>query len=992
MSKRFFVSCLILAAGLAALPVGAQFGQNKISYDEFDWQVYESPHFDVYYYPSVEPFLDDVVSYAESAYVKLSRDLDHELRFRVPLIIYKTHGEFQRTNVNLTELPEGVAAFAEPVQYRMVLPIDQPPDKLYELISHELVHIFEYSMFYEGELGRAIRSRPPLWIMEGLASYLGEDEDSLDQMVIRDAVVNNILPPIEALNRLSFLTYRYGNAIFDYIVQEHGIEGLRTFLFEFKKILMTNNLSKAIKESFGYDIDEFNRRFNRYLRKKYFPVLLEKKSPDDYGTEIRFKRSGFTASPTLSPSGELIAALAAPKMEIDLVVLSAEEGTEVRNLTKGWTNNYRGLVAQAFKGRRDLSWSPSGDEVAVFVRRENHWPLLVFNALTGKRVHDVKLDDIYECASPAFSPDGRRVAFEGNRDGVVDLFEVDLESGEVRNLTRDEFFDTNPWYAADGKTLLYNRRIGSHWKIFSVDTSDPSKKTQLTFGEFNDIQPSYSRDGQKIYFSSDRGPYGVFNIHSLDLASGDVWQYTDVVGGCFAPVEMGERNGERTLVFGSFFEGAFRTYRMSLQAPELKIAAAQRLAEPNEAEPFVPDLQLSTDEDKKKKYKPKWDIDAPSLTVGVADDGTVLSYGTLAFSDLLGDQRAVVSLASVSDFVRYSGTYLNFKKRYTWGGRVFDLRDYYVDNRTGNRTRRAYKLTGASGLFQYPFSRHFRLDTELTVQETSYDNSFLTPQGVQLSSVDDQWATARFAFVGDTTRYQSFGPFQGRRFSIGFGHSSQLSGDSAGDLQEVRIDFRNYAQVTRRSTFAIRVNGILFSGDTEPTIGFGGLNQLRGWDFREFIGSRTAGLNFEFRFPLIDQLRFPIFALTQIRGFFFLDVGAAWYEDFWYDPEQLVLLENPDGSFSSFRRSAFRVDPTTGQPLPFKFWDSENNRLQDGRATYGAGFQFFFGGLQLNWVWSKRIEHTEFNLVVDMLGNASLVATASDDSHTRQDFYIAFDW
>ena len=44
-------------------------------------------------------------------------------------------------------------------------------------------------------------------------------------------------------------------------------------------MLLTNNLEKAFKESFGYDMDEFNRRFNRYLRKKYFPVLLEKKSP-----------------------------------------------------------------------------------------------------------------------------------------------------------------------------------------------------------------------------------------------------------------------------------------------------------------------------------------------------------------------------------------------------------------------------------------------------------------------------------------------------------------------------------------------------------------------------------------------------------------------------------------------------------------------------------------------------------------------------------------
>ena len=133
--------------------------------------------------------------------------------------------------------------------------------------------------------------------MEGLASYLADDEDNLDRMAIRDAVVNNILPPIQALNVVTFLTYRYGHAIFDYIEQEHGKEGLRSFLFEYRKVLLTNNMEKAIKESFGYDLDEFNRRFNRYLRKKYFPVLLEKKSPDEYGTEI-----GHQAARECSPS------------------------------------------------------------------------------------------------------------------------------------------------------------------------------------------------------------------------------------------------------------------------------------------------------------------------------------------------------------------------------------------------------------------------------------------------------------------------------------------------------------------------------------------------------------------------------------------------------------------------------------------------------------------------------------------------------------------
>jgi hypothetical protein len=81
----------VLGAALAWSPAFAQFGQNKIAYDRFDWKVYASPHFDLHYYGETDRFLDDIVSYTESAYLRISKELDHELRYRVPIILYQPH-------------------------------------------------------------------------------------------------------------------------------------------------------------------------------------------------------------------------------------------------------------------------------------------------------------------------------------------------------------------------------------------------------------------------------------------------------------------------------------------------------------------------------------------------------------------------------------------------------------------------------------------------------------------------------------------------------------------------------------------------------------------------------------------------------------------------------------------------------------------------------------------------------------------------------------
>ncbi len=125
-------------------------------------------------------------------------------------------------------IPEGVGAFAEPARNRMVLPIDMPDEKLLQLIAHELTHIFEYEILFQGKLGKTLTSRPPTWFMEGLASFMAGDEDTRDRMVLRDAVVNDQVPSVSRPLG-GFFAYRFGHAVFQFITERWGWDGLRDF-------------------------------------------------------------------------------------------------------------------------------------------------------------------------------------------------------------------------------------------------------------------------------------------------------------------------------------------------------------------------------------------------------------------------------------------------------------------------------------------------------------------------------------------------------------------------------------------------------------------------------------------------------------------------------------------------------------------------------------------------------------------------------------------
>src|SRR5216117_4497757 len=155
------------------------FGKNNIHYDKFEWHIYTTDHFEIYYYPEMEKHLERIAGYAESAYQQISSDLKHDLSFKVPLILFKTHSEFEQQNVAPPDASsEGVGAFADSTRDRMLLPIDDPPDRLYGLITHELTHIFEFDIIPQG----LIRQSTPLWVNEGLSDYERAQWSPIDLM------------------------------------------------------------------------------------------------------------------------------------------------------------------------------------------------------------------------------------------------------------------------------------------------------------------------------------------------------------------------------------------------------------------------------------------------------------------------------------------------------------------------------------------------------------------------------------------------------------------------------------------------------------------------------------------------------------------------------------------------------------------------------------------------------------------------------------------
>jgi hypothetical protein len=980
----------------AQTPYVPYYGKNQVRYDRFEWWTYETDHFVIYYYPEIEPHLERMTSYAESAYQHVSSELKYDLAHKVPLILFQTSSEFQQQNVIPGAAQEGVGAFAEPIRQRIVMPMDRPHDLLYALIVHELTHQFEYDMIPTSLVRRAV----PLWVNEGLSDYMTGKWSPQDLMSIRDVAIADIVPKMTKMEGASELggraVYNLGHAVFEFIEAKWGKEGIRQYLFNLRKAVIGGG-EEAYQESFQISADEFDQQFDKYLKDRFKP-FRDKERPADYGRNLapdpertRF-RGGYSIEP--SPPGELFAVATgnSSDREMDIVLVSAKDGKVVQNLTSGFDHDL-GFEYLSTPGDRWvtvpwMSWSPDGKHLAYFARAEKSRTLILQNTLTRKIEQRIEMRMVDDPESPDISPDGRRVAFAALQGGTGDLFIVDLVTREVTNVTKDEFADSAPTWSPDGRSLIYIARVSQNEKLFRLDL-ETGRKTQLTFGTHDDGTAKFMDDDTIVFTSTATDPTkpidpeiarngNIYNIWTLGLKTGELRQYTDAVGGNLYAVVIND-GGERTKIgFVSYYKASYELHTLERREPIIKAASAD-FGEPGSIIPFQAPLShtLIADNKKKKGTFEKLFLDGrPPVNVGVTSGGDIFGGSSVTFSDVLGDQQFNLYAASISQYRTLSFSYLNLARRFNYALQAFSQTTFFYGNLENILydqsfiVDRDYALAtrtvrGGTVFGIWPFNRYRR--AELFAGFMQYREDFNDPS---LAEVSDQFQQDQFGrrlfrsgnfmplginFVEETTVFREIGPLAGRTTRLGYEYAPKL-GDGTLSRQTVDADARVYVRMGSSGLLALRARGFRSWGDAPDFMYFGGNSEMHGYEYLEFIGDRAGFLNAELRFPFIEAMLTPLGVLGGIRGVLFANMGGASFGET-TDParagQAFKWATNKSETYTPIVRyelvNAFQQVPVIGEPTVV-----DGLRLVDARASYGIGLETFALGFPVHFDWSWK--------------------------------------
>jgi Tol biopolymer transport system component len=907
------LATLLVSLLVAAAPASAQvgyFGQNKVQYRSFKFQVLKTDHFDIYYYTEEEEAARMAGRMAERWYARLSGILSHQLRGRQAVVLYGSGSQFRQTNVVEGELGEGTGGVTEAYKRRIVLPSAGALQSSDHVLGHELVHAFQYDITSTTANNAAAGSPGlmalPLWFVEGMAEYLSiGPDDPHTAMWMREAVRREKFPEVDKLDNPKYFPYRYGEALWAFIGGKYGDRTIGNLL---RTSVGRDGYQGAFTRVLGVTSKELSQQWRDATVAAARPVAEATKMPSAFARPVIVDAShkgGLNVSPELSPDGSKVAFFSSRDLfSIDLYVADAATGKVLHRITDTATNPHLDSIEFIDSSG---AWSHDGHRLVFPGIAGGAAVLTIVDADKGKKDREIAIKDVDEILNPTWSPDGNQLAFSALVGGFTDLFTYDIAAGTLRRLTNDPYAQLHPAWSPDGRAIafstdrfstnLMNLNFGN-LRLAIADAANGNVRPLGGFDDAKNINPQWSDDGRSLYFVSDRE--GISNIYHMTVDTGTMSQITNLYTGATGITELSPAMSASAggVAFSVFEEDGYNIYALDGGRPVAELPLVRGL--PGDAGilpprtapegtvfsylknaevglPSLPEVaQLPAE-----PYKPKLSLDfigQPVVGVGVDSFGSYVGGGVSAmFSDVLGNHIVAGDIQTTNRFDETGGTllYLNRTHRWNWGVSLdqtpYVLRGFSQSLVDGEQpvvledeTRVLQTDRGFAGLLAYPLNRARRFEfsgglrqigrkVDVTTRQFDFvTGQQLTEETQTLSRIPTlNLGLVSSAFVHDTSIFGATSPIRGSRARLQVDHT-------AGNLtySSALADYRTYLMPVRPFTFALR--GLYYGrygrdaeNDLLLPVFIGYPELVRGYGYGSF---RSSECGLDGSCPVLDRL------------------------------------------------------------------------------------------------------------------------------------------
>lgn len=994
---------IIISLILFLLPLFGQFGQNKVQHNNFDWFYIQTKHFDIYFTEDGKTPAEFAAAAIEDALSKIQETLNYKINNRIILIIYNSHNDFQETNTSDSYLSQGIGGFTEPFKNRMVLPFEGDYNKFRHVIHHELVHAYIQDVIYGGSIqniiSRGITLQLPLWYHEGMAEFLSSDWETMSDMFITDAIINEYLPDIQYLD--GYFAYRGGQSLMRFIAEKYGIQKIGDLL---KNIKENGSLEAGLKASIGLTIEELSEKWKKDVKKKYWPSIAEKTDPEDFAKKLtnnKKERGFYNSSPAISPQGDKIAFISDRDIFFDVYIMNALDGKVIKKVAEsGETNDFEELNV-LYPG---LTWAPDNKRIALSVKSGGDDVIQIIDTDEEEYFNlPVKLKGI---GTVAWSPDGDKIAFVGHNNSQSDIYVFNLKDSTLINITNDIFTDSYPAWGSKSDILYFSSDRNDYFNenkpekdffiwnhnykqldlySISLSTNKIDRLTNLPYS--NEISPSVSPDSKTLLFSSDKN--GINNLYKMDLVTKSIKPITNSLYGLY---ELSASQDGKKLAFSSLYNSGYNIYLMNNPFDKKAVSDSLNLTSfmksfiasktqinkvskdslivsskfnnfKSNFPKFIFDNKVTTDTSKTtggiftgqyeelsekvqdtlnvnynkyvfstytsgiveskpdslirfeekldsngnylvNKYKVNFSADLIYANAGYSTFYGLLGTTLLSFSDVLGNHRLIGVTSMQIDLKNsdYGLSYYYLAKRVGIGIELFHTARFLYLSRYNDDLFR-FRNYGLVLSATYPINTFYRIDGGLSFINVSSENM----DNISVPMEKNLFITPSLSLVHDNTFWGYYSPIEGTRYKISLFGNPGFNNKNL-SFYSITFDYRKYFRFWFDNSFVVRLSGGYSGGSTPQRFMLGGTENwinrkfatgnlpiesasdfaylspampMRGYVYGERIGSKYALLNMELRVPFIRYLvtgGLPLL-FQNILATVFVDAGAAWDKD-----------------------------------------------------------------------------------------------------------------
>jgi len=538
------------------------------------WMTVESPHFVVHYYEPNGDVGRRVAVVAERAHRTLAVALDHQPEEKCQIVLLDdTDGANGFANV----LPRNaITLYATAPSGSSAL--NDHDDWLYTLVAHEYSHVLHLDTIvglpraYNKIFGKTWSPNQvmPRWIIEGIATY--EESKRSSGGRTRNAQFDAFLRvPVLAGRELGLdqitgaprefprgnAAYLYGSHFLRYVFDRFGDDTLRAMSHASAEYFLPFAINRQIHEVTGETFEHLYHDWQGHLRDKY---ALQAEAVDRRGRRDgrNLTRSSETnLAPSYGADGKELYWFSSDgyrraRIRAMPVGQDADTARDVRQLDSlgAWAVEEDGSLV--YEQSQNYRGEYSYQDLFHWDRRSNRTTRLT----VGRRARD-----------PALSPDEREVAFAMNGSSRSVLAVIPIEPDATPTVlwppdgAPGDRYDQvyQPAWSPDGRAIAFSAwRKGGRRDILVIDRTT-REVTAVTDDRAIDGSPTWSHDGRILYFDSDRT--GISNIFAWDTTDHRLWQVTNVIGGAYEPAASSD--GTRLAYHGFVLDG-FDVFEVAL--------------------------------------------------------------------------------------------------------------------------------------------------------------------------------------------------------------------------------------------------------------------------------------------------------------------------------------------------------------------------------------------------------------------------------------------